>query len=229
MADLIQTCAILSHACYSASVPDGLGILGYEQILCEGTDTLAMVYVTQGALYIAVAGSESLRDWIGNSRIIKASFHGIKAHRGFARAAESILVDVMQIIARNPRPEVVLTGHSLGGAIATLLAVALRPKAIRLITFGQPKVATAQELRLALFGEYIRVVNGSDIVPRLPRFKYSHAGTCVYLSNSGKRLLDPGWLRMFIDRTITLGQHQRGTDHRSTDYSKEYARCVESQ
>jgi hypothetical protein len=227
MIDAIETCARLSAAIYTGAIPDDIGVTQWHHIRNDETDTLALVCVTDDALIITVQGSESKRDWLNNIKIVKTEYHGIRAHKGFAWCAESILPDVLAAIARDPVKPVILTGHSLGGAIATLLAVALRPHAVKLITFGQPRVSTLRELKLALYGEYIRVVNGSDVVPRSPWLGYSHAGTCVYLDNEGRKRIDPGEIAMFADRTMTLKQHQRGTDHRAGDYVTEYQRCTE--
>lgn len=227
MTDVIETCARLSAAIYTGAIPDDIGVTQWHHIRNDDTDTLALVCVTDEALIITVQGSESRRDWLNNIKVIKTEFHGIRAHKGFAWCAESILPDVLAAIARDPVKPVIVTGHSLGGAIATLLAVAMRPQAVKLITFGQPRVSTSRELKLALYGEYIRVVNGSDVVPRSPWLGYSHAGTCVYLDNKGRKRIDPGEIAMFTDRTMTLKQHQRGTDHRAGDYVKEYKRCTE--
>lgn len=223
MPSLLMTCALLSQAVYSATVPDDLGVVGFERIVDEQTDTFGMAYFTKDTVYIAFCGSESKQDWLNDFKIIKTEFFGIKAHRGFAMCAGSVLSQVSAILKALPDHRVILTGHSLGGGIAALVAVALRPRPIELITFGQPRVATARELRLALYGEYVRVVNGSDVVPRSPWLGYSHAGTCIYLSNTGKRLIDPGQLRMFSDRLLTLGE--RATDHSMTDYIKELNIC----
>jgi hypothetical protein len=227
MGDIIEACARLSCAIYFGGIPDGIGVTQWHHIRSEETDTLALVCVTDEALIVTVQGSESSRDWLNNLKIIKTEFHGILAHKGFAWCAESILPDVLAAIARDPEKPVVLTGHSLGGAIATLLAVALRPHPVKLVTFGQPRVSTTRELKLALYGEYIRVVNGSDVVPRSPWLGYSHAGTCVYLDNKGRKRIDPGEIAMLLDRALTIKQHQRGTDHRAADYVKEYQRCTE--
>lgn len=219
MSDLIQLCARLSAAVYNGFMPDDLGIWHWQRISCEQTDTFAIACVTQDAVIIAVQGSESRRDWLNNFRIIKTEYHGIKAHKGFAWAAESILADVLKVISREPGKQIIFTGHSLGGAIATLLAVAMRPLPVKVITFGAPRVSTKRELNLALYGEYVRVVNGSDVVPRSPWLAYSHAGTLVYLSNSGKHIVDANPLTMFWDRLPTI--FDRATDHSMRHYLQE--------
>lgn len=226
MNDQVMVCAMLSDAVYSCTVPDGLGIVGSERILDEVTDTCGMAYFTADTLYIAFQGSESRQDWLNDFKIIKAEHAGIRAHRGFAMCARAVIKRVKAIIAALPDHRIVLTGHSLGGAIAVLVAVALRPEALKVITFGQPRVSTRRELQLALYGEYIRVVNGSDVVARSPWLGYSHAGTLLYLTNTQRKIVDPGHLRMFWDRLPTV--LQRATDHSMTQYLKELQACERS-
>jgi len=222
----IMTCAQLSKAVYSMSVPDGLDIIGYERIICQETSTQGCAYITSDTLYVAMQGSAEGADWLNNFKIIRRDYHGITAHRGFALAAESVLEQVHRILDDwSPSRRVVMTGHSLGGAIAVLLAVACRPRPVEVVTFGQPRVSRRRQLDLSLYGPYLRVVNGSDIVPRKPWLGYSHGGNLLYLTNDGRRLDNPSWFARVKDRIWMTWQRQRITDHRMTDYIKELEQC----
>ena len=80
-----------------------------------------------------------------------------------------------------------MTGHSLGGALAALAACPRPPAA--LYTFGCPR-AVDSKLACALDRRSIpvfRVVNSTDIVPRVPSFfwGFRHFGKLAYLTRKG--------------------------------------------
>ncbi|HXF65831.1 MAG TPA: lipase family protein [Burkholderiales bacterium] len=85
---------------------------------------------------------------------------------------------------------VFFTGHSLGGAIATVAAHYWPPRA--LYTFGSPRVADrALARRFAARGIAIyRVVNSTDAVARVPfaLLGFRHVGELVYFTRGGRRL-----------------------------------------
>jgi predicted lipase len=71
---------------------------------------------------------------------------------------------------------VIVTGHSMGGAMASFcaldLAINLGSNSVQLMTFGQPRVGNAAFA--SYFAKYvpntIRVTHGHDIVPHLPPY-----------------------------------------------------------
>lgn len=113
----------------------------------------------------------------------------IHLHRGFQAAAQSLYSDA--IGRMNKGDAVSLTGHSLGGAEAVILAMYLKTegwKVERVITFGQPKVTDADGAKEFRDLPLLRAVNVNDPVPLVPplEFKYfkkpySHLGTEVTL------------------------------------------------
>jgi pimeloyl-ACP methyl ester carboxylesterase len=77
-----------------------------------------------------------------------------------------------------------LTGHSLGGAVATLLALRLGQLGhdVSVTTFGAPKLTTfdafANESRLHDL-DLVRLVNAGDVVPHFPSVM-DLSGTRIY-------------------------------------------------
>jgi predicted lipase len=96
-------------------------------------------------------------------------------HAGFLKGAQAIW-PLVEPVAMKPGYPVALTGHSLGGALACIVAGFMcaggKPPA-RLVTFGCPKPAYSG-LRMLLFrhlnGNQKHYVNDGDPVPRVPPF-----------------------------------------------------------
>ncbi|GMT04677.1 hypothetical protein PENTCL1PPCAC_26851, partial [Pristionchus entomophagus] len=128
---------------------------------------------------LVVEGLESLEngvDWYGVGQV----------NRYFYEATE-ILWKYLERHLEQPSSShfrVLFTGHSLGGAMATLAAMKthvkkLRPKyLISLITYGEPRVGNrvfAHNTQAALADSW-RVVHRADMVPHLPPCKDLGAG-----------------------------------------------------
>ena len=106
-----------------------------------------------------------------------------------------------QLLEQNEKTKFILTGHSMGGAIAALFpAVLAMHEETRLLdrlegvyTFGQPRVGDGEfkrfmESQMQKHGfKYVRFVYCNDVIPRLPiddsTFLFKHFGTCVYYNS----------------------------------------------
>lgn len=154
----------------------------------------------QGECLISVRGTfkTSAYDWLTNVRmggIIGPS--GYIVHTGFWRGAQSILPQINQHL-RNRNPSAIhVVGHSLGGAMATLIADSLSNMgcSVRLYTFGAPKCgleAHTEYLTSKLGqGNIFRAYHDTDPVPMVPVFPYCHvpAGSNAYrLKGPGKHI-----------------------------------------
>ncbi len=122
---------------------------------------------------------------------------------------------------RRPRRSFVVTGHSLGSALATLFVLENKDKGTfdvsTICTFASPRVGDAEFVRqfnqLPLTSW--RIVNTQDIVPKLPLrisglFDYQHVATESAFSSAGVVKWNPGcWHSMYtylhwLDPTIDL-------------------------
>ncbi|RZC45668.1 hypothetical protein C5167_038616 [Papaver somniferum] len=110
----------------------------------------------------------------------------------------SIRDKLREIIRENKKAKFIVTGHSLGGALAALFPVILAYHGETellhslegVYTFGQPRVgddklAEFMEEQIHLHNvKFARYVYGHDMVPRLPyddkTLMFKHFGTCVY-------------------------------------------------
>ena len=103
---------------------------------------------------------------------------GFKAqmHRGFATAYLSVRDRIQTYVKRSQISEVILTGHSLGGALATLCGLDIQYNfpdvSVSVYTYGSPKVGNRAFVRAynQRVPKTFRFVYGRDIVPQVPRW-----------------------------------------------------------
>ncbi|ACI65342.1 predicted protein [Phaeodactylum tricornutum CCAP 1055/1] len=109
---------------------------------------------------------------------------GCRVHRGFRNQADRILRDVLPLLAprSDRRATVEVCGHSLGGAVAAILAVKLGRlgyRVTRLTTIGEPRFCASEQDAEVLLPwlpiDNLRVESDQDFVPFLPPFG-AHVG-----------------------------------------------------
>jgi hypothetical protein len=132
---------------------DKFGIQVLEFI--QDTETEALYARDETRVIAAFAGTESAQDGFWDLIATRGDFHGVEVHVGFRKYADRVWPKVRSVVAaqlsQNRKREVWLVGHSLGGAVAQLIAVQLEEQykndplgvpTIRVITFGSPAVGT---------------------------------------------------------------------------------------
>ncbi|MEM7360081.1 MAG: S8 family serine peptidase [Pseudomonadota bacterium] len=134
----------------------------------------------------AFRGSDSIGDWLANLSL-ETTNHNVYGdlHQGFYSAYKLIEDHLLSSVSNDKR--VFLTGHSLGGAIATLACAELTKRLDHLstYTFGQPRVGKTQFREWWLQNHtdnLYRFVNDEDIVTRLPP-NFDHVGALITLSS----------------------------------------------
>lgn len=132
-------------------------------------------------------------------------------HGGFADALlrDGEAGDVLERILPHLSPiaqadgSLLLTGHSLGGALAILAASRLTGAGYRLglYTFGAPRVGDSGFVAATAGIDHARYVNGGDLVTRIPpeRLGYRHGGRLCYIDRKGRVLPEPPDARLRRD------------------------------
>lgn len=144
---------------------------------------------------VAVRGTNSSINWEldkdNHGAFDKKS--GILVHRGFNKAARAIYSDMRKRL--NPSYRTYLTGHSLGGAVAGILATYLDHDGYAIggiYTFGQPKFTNPAGVRRYQHLPMLRVVYQNDVVAMLPDAiksgaqSFAHVGPEVILLSGSK-------------------------------------------
>ncbi|MBK8011248.1 MAG: LysM peptidoglycan-binding domain-containing protein [Deltaproteobacteria bacterium] len=201
------------------------------------TDAQGFVAYDPGRNVVLVAfrGTESFSDVLADLSFLGADgslYGGGRIHHGFVRQIEGLLTDtaLMSTIdgyradgRRNhgAEPAIMVGGHSLGGALATLFSSYCLNHDLRiaqLYTCGQPAVGDGAfnagfERNLArLDAQYYRLVNNSDVVPHLLPGGV-HLPLVAFIDQFG-RLLFPGPLAIVRNQALNLF---RALDDHSVD------------
>lgn len=176
-------------------------------------DTQAFVAADDRFLVVSFRGTEptSLQDWVtdANTELVPGPLGG-NVHAGFYDALANVwqLMDryVRHLMEERPR-RLLVTGHSLGAALATLAAARWLEagEAVGgLYTFGQPRTGDdnfARQFNFEFKPFAFRFVNNNDLVTRIPprAFGYSHLGTFKYFTEGGTFAEEIDWWNRFLD------------------------------
>ncbi|MCJ1374937.1 hypothetical protein MMC20_006170 [Loxospora ochrophaea] len=136
---------------------------------------------TRSLIVLAFRGSESIQNFLADADFPQVPTDICTlctAHQGFwdswLEARAGILAAFNTTVAAYPSYNVVVTGHSLGAAIADLAAAELRKivgeEKVALYTFGSPRIAgqVLSDYITNQQGGNFRVTHSDDPVPRLP-------------------------------------------------------------
>lgn len=188
--------------------------------------------------YVAAVfrGTDEIRDWLDNLNVIPVPGPFGKVHKGFHDALMDVWPGMRQTIRSlrqgSPLP-LWLTGHSLGGAMATIAASMLvhaDEPFYGVYTFGSPRCGNQKfSRRYKTEGAQARThrfQNNNDIVTRVPAraMGYRHVGEFVYISEEGNLIADVGFWYKFLDtvRGVAADIGEPGfdaiTDHDMQDY-----------
>ena len=155
---------------------------------------------------IACRGTEptALNDVLADLKMFPVKHHiAGRVHRGFYAEYDKVIPGIKEALAKHDKKgdkTLWVTGHSLGGAMAVLVAAELKPNG-GLHTFGQPRVGTKAFLP-ALDGiKYYRYRNNNDAVTAVPPsfLCFKHGGVLRYINTYGN-IRPATWAQRFKDK-----------------------------
>jgi predicted lipase len=168
-------------------------------------------------LYVIFRGSDKSIDWINNVQFRQQIYpygdgnSAVQFHQGFMMAYFAVRDRLLETMETFTGQQLVVTGHSLGGALATIAALDLqynlgRANDLTFIvnTYGAPRVgnqAQVESYNRRIPNSY-RFIYGWDIVTRVPREwqGFAHVDKAVQL---GSLLTWQVLSRRFSDHAIT--------------------------
>lgn len=194
---LLTVALPLAEAAYgvtseTAAVPEGFEFVASVQLdepigrLSPDNSYFGFVAVRDDVAYIAIRGTQSLDEWLEDFDASLTSFGGYRVHAGFDRVYAGLIASIWTALktAGTEWREICVIGHSLGAAVATLVAANVEEFArvpVSCIAFASPRVG--DPAFCAKYGKKInllRVTNTKDIVTHVPpRPIYAHAGDAV--------------------------------------------------
>jgi acetyl esterase/lipase len=192
----LKTAYYLVHASYAAynDEQEWAGRLGLANSLrtfdCEQFH--GFVGVQSKVAVVALRGTQSIGNALtdANTVLVEHPDYPGRVHGGFSDAADDVYPAVralLQIMA-GTRP-ILVTGHSLGGAMATLVSHRLAQDGFdvaAVYTYGSPRPSDQRFADAYNMPNY-RHVHDNDLVPHLPlRWCYKHVGDLKFFTRDGQ-------------------------------------------
>ena len=188
------------------------------------TDTGVLIADVGEAIVLAFRGTRNLRDWITDAQFFKVGLDGKfaphvageKVHSGFFRAIDDVLPRIIGNLLEPGADKatckpLIITGHSLGGALASLAAFFLSRQGFNVravYTFASPRVGNAawRTAYAALCGDKsFRIACAGDLVPLIPGIftpvhdGYRHVGTEVLVDGNRLMIAPNHYIELALD------------------------------
>jgi len=169
----------------------------YETKLIEENELVIIGYNSPyNAIFVGFRGSSNIQNWLDNLQVQLVKPYNdtqIEVEHGFYKIYSALDQKIYTIIdnlrLKYDTNNILVTGHSLGGAIATLFAFDVcyynvPYKIYSLITFGSPRVGNnyfSEYVSMCDFASF-RVTHHYDIVPHVPEefLGYEHISQEVW-------------------------------------------------
>lgn len=158
--------------------------------------------IARHAIIVAFRGSVDINNWLANVDTVQVSYPrctNCKIHQGFYngfKAVQSIVnSQISLLLGKYPGVAIYITGHSLGGALASVAATELLAtfgQVDLVYTTGQPRVGNSYYAQHVTNNfQFFRLVHYADLVPHCPAsgiiMAFKHGGTEAWYTEDMQR------------------------------------------
>ena len=204
---------------FSTCVNDECRFADLQFILLKKDDEITVIF----------KGTQEKEDWKTNTNIKKANFTDdkIKVHEGFLTSFELFLETIQtsdkklgdfkistlyeEFLNKDSKIKFIIAGHSLGGAIATLLCAYIKSEMQKVCyTFGAPPVGWEEFYKKFKEIPLYRIVNKLDPIPHMNVLSAKIPAGIIPVSLLWKSLIHIGELKL-----LESDEHEH---HRITQY-----------
>lgn len=166
------------------------GITGHKFFERDGAQCHAFWNKEEYVLAFRGTEPDEISDLLADLNAIPrgAATHGL-VHSGFRGELDKLWDDIVKHHGKgHNKKKLYVTGHSLGGAMATIATSRLEEftKVEQLTTFGSPRSGTRKFVK-NIASKHNRYVNNNDIVTKVPLWimGYKHHGELKYINFYG--------------------------------------------
>lgn len=158
-------------------------------------DKIYILY-NNNKINVCFRGTYTMKDFLINLNFCKKKYfkNDIEIHAGYLNyylnIKDNIKYKICNITQKHNITDIIFTGHSLGGSIATIASLDstnyINNINIKCITFGAPKVGNDKfidEFNKKILYSY-RVVNSNDLIQYTPVFLFKHIHEPIYLKSN---------------------------------------------
>lgn len=188
---------------HAEKVVQQIGFTGVQYFDRDGAQ--AYIFWNDADCVVACRGTEpnewnDIRADVNAVGVLTETFGTV--HKGFKEEVDDLWPQLEDALVKNQKT-LWFTGHSLGGAMATICAgrcflseIESMPQA--LFTYGSPRVGDKRFVNFVEL-DHDRWVNNNDIVTRVPPvwMGYRHCGKEMYLNRKGKLSKVNGWTKTY--------------------------------
>ena len=227
------------------------------------SDAQAYIFLTNdNELVISCRGTESRSDVLTDLKAWKNNLYDVYYHNNYCRFRNKFGVPTVHagfydqyntikfiiyhkiynyLLTKPKNPKIVFTGHSLGGALATIGALCTAVQfsnrndvEIKCYTYGSPRVGNSCFAKI--FNKFVheseRIVNDLDPVPMIPRMTgYKHVKGLKHICNDDKGIgiftFNKAYQKFnsFMFKIFKVIYYSKTEDHSLNEYERKLKVC----